>query len=327
MQNIAVILAGGRGTRMQLKTPKALLKICNKPLITYLLEALNSAGISRTFVVLGDNAQDVAPHLPKNINIVHQPKPLGTGHALQCAAKEFSNIDAKVLLLNGDGPIVSQATLSSILNMNDEKMRIFTGKMQKNSPFGRILRKSNSIYKIIEAKDCTPQQLAITEQNLGIYCFDNQTLQTHINNLKPQNAQKEYYVTDLVELFYNAGHKISAHVLSNSELYIPGMNTLPELVKSNALMQAHINLTHIQNGVYILNSQTTFIDAYTTIWQNTTIAQNTTIENSCIGENVFIGPNCIIINSKLHSGITIGAGSTIINQSIQSSRPPKTTLI
>lgn len=322
MEKIAVILGAGRGSRMALKTSKILAPICNKPILFYIIDSLKNIKFLQKYIVLGDNFQEISPNLPKDFEVVMQPQPKGTGDAFACACKYFQNFDGEVLLLNGDGPIVDDDTIGEILALNDAKMSIFTGFLPQNANLGRIKRKNGKIVDIIEAKDCTQKDKKITEKNLGIYCFDNKILQNYIYNLDCKNAQKEYYVTDLVKIFASNKHKITTISQKNDRFFIPSVNNLRELSECQNIMQKFINNKMIDNGVNILHPSNTYLDGNSLIKKFTTIFQNCTIINSKIGENCVIYPNCVIKNAILSDNCVVGSGSVIENSCINSNIQP-----
>ncbi len=322
MECIAVILAGGRGSRMALKTSKVLAPICHKPVLSYIFDELKNIDFYQKFVVLGANSQEIAPLLPSDTQIVIQPTPRGTGDAFACACKKFADFDGRVLLINGDGPIVSSDAIKQILYLNDAKMSIFTGILPQNQHFGRIKRRFGKIVDIVEARDCGVKDLKIAEKNLGIYCFDNQTLQKYIYNLTCDNAQNEYYVTDLVKIFAQNHHKITSFVKNNADFYLPSTNTLSELCESQRIMQNIINARHIGSGVNIICPNNTCIDAYSEIGKFTTIYANCTIIGSKIGQNCTIYPNCVIKNAILADNLVIGSNSVIDGAQIAKSIAP-----
>lgn len=322
MEKIAVILAGGRGSRMALKTSKVLAPICCKPILSYIIESLKNIDFAQKFIVLGENLAEVRPFLPPDIKVVIQPEPLGTGNAFMCACKHFADFMGEVLLLNGDGPIIDESSIRQILALNGAKMSIFTGFLPQNKQLGRIKRKNGQVCGIVEAKDCSPKDKKIMEKNLGIYCFDNRILQKFIYNLNCKNAQNEYYVTDLVEIFAKNHHKIRTFSQNNDDFYIPSVNTLLELTACQKIMQSHINNRWIENGVNILYPDNTYIDGNSQIGKFTTIYPNSSIVNSKIGENCVICANCVIENSEVKNGCVIGSNSVIKNSKISTKIAP-----
>lgn len=317
MDCIAVVLAGGRGARMMIENNKVLAKVCNKPLICYLLDELQKLNLKDIFVVLGNGADEVKKVLPKRVKTVYQSQQLGTGDALKTAAIGLKKYNGKILLLNGDGPIVKSDTLAQIMELDDAKMKIFAGFLDKNSRFGRIKRTNGTVERIIEAKDCTQKELKIKEQNLGIYCFDNQTLQKFIYDLQCNNAQNEYYVTDLVEKFFKNGHKVDVFLQNERDFYLPSVNTLAELIKLERKMQKIINKRLIEEGVRIVDPSNTYVDIFTSIQKYSTIYPNCHIKNSVLGQKVTILPNCVIENCVIDDGVVVAPNSVLFGQNLQ----------
>lgn len=322
MDCIAVILAGGRGSRMALKCSKILSPICNKPILEYILDSIKNINFVRKFIVLGENKAEIQPFLPNDIEMAIQPIPRGTGDAFACACKNFVDFDGKVLLLNGDGPIVPSSTLTQIMSLNDAKMLIFTGFLPQNDNLGRIKRKNGRVIDIVEAKDCNPQDKKIMEKNLGIYCFDNKVLQKFINKLDCNNSQNEYYVTDLVKLFAENHQKITTFTQNTGEFYIPSVNTLKELAACQIIMQNYINQNLLASKVNILHPASTFVDSYSDISEYTTIYPNCFIERSKIGKNCIIYPNCVLKNAILSDNCIIGSNCVIEDSSVSSNIIP-----
>lgn len=312
-KNIAVILAGGRGTRMKLSVSKVMAPVCNKPMLKYLLDELKSIDFMQKYIVLGEKSSQVCQILDSDIRIVVQPESRGTGDAFACACRQFANFDGSVLLLNGDGPVVSSEVLERVLNKKDAKMSIFTDFLPENNNFGRIKRCNNKITSIIEARDCSARDFAIAEKNLGIYCFDNQILQKYIYNLDCNNMQNEYYVTDLVKIFAKNHHKIVSVSKNEKDFYLPSANNLAELHIAEKIMQKHINQRLMDQGVYLVSQDNTFVDVYSTVGEYTKIYANCTIWGSKIGRNCVINPNSVIKNAILSDGVEVGSGSVIEN--------------
>lgn len=322
MDYIAVVLAGGRSSRMALKTSKVLARICNKPILSYIFDELKNINFYQKYIVLGANSQEIISILPNDIRVVLQDTPRGTGDAFACACRQFTDFAGRVLLLNGDGPIVSADTINQILCLNDAKMSIFTDILPQNDHFGRIKRQFGKIVDVVEARDCTIKEKKIAEKNLGIYCFDNQILQKYIYNLTCDNAQNEYYVTDLVKIFAKNHHKITSFIKNKADFYLPSTNTLSELCDCQKVMQNVINNQHINNGIYLFSPQNTYIDAYSEIGKFTQIYSNCTIIDSKIGQNCIIYPNCVIKNAILSDNLVIGSNSVIEGGMVTKNVPP-----
>lgn len=292
MRNIAVVLAGGRGARMKQKLNKVLLKVCGKPLILHIIDVLKQKNLE-IYVVVGVNSE-IPSVLGESVKYVVQNEPLGTGHALRLACDVIGNIEANVLVINGDGPIIDEKLVDEMLKLTNCEAKLLVDKCCSEHKFGRILRDENGlICDIIEAKDCDAEQLKIKEVNLGIYCFKNRFLVRNVAKICRNNAQNEYYLTDLVNLFYQENCKISDVNASNFEYFL-SVNTLEELRKMEEKMQASIHRKLLDKGVRIIGN--VYVDSL-----------------SKIEENVILNPNCVIENSVLNSGCEIGANSVINN--------------
>jgi len=309
---------------MLLKTSKILAPICNRPILYHILNSLKNIDFVQKYIVLGENCAQIKPYLPRNMKIVIQPQPRGTGDAFGCACAQFTNFCGRVLLLNGDGPIVSESVLRRILSNSDAKMTIFTGIMPQNENLGRIKRQNGRVVDIIEASDCAQKDKKLMEKNLGIYSFDNRTLQKYIKKLTCNNAQNEYYVTDLVKIFAKNHQKIATIMQRTNEFYLPSVNDLSELSNCEKMMQNYINLQWLRNGVHILYPDNTYIDCETQIDKFSTIYPNCVIINSKIGENCTIYPNCVIKNAKISPNCTIGGGCVVENSIVSNDLAPLT---
>lgn len=323
MGNVAVILAGGKGSRMKQNGNKVLLKICGKPLISYIIDVLKQKNIE-IFVVIGKNSE-IPSVLGDCVNYVLQDEPLGTGHALMQVVKIINGRDVNVLVINGDGPILDKNLLEEMLNLNDCDMKILVDNCQTEHKFGRILRdENNEICDIIETKDCSPEQLKITEVNLGLYCIKNQFLIGNIAKISRNNAQNEYYITDLINLIYKDAGVIKGVNAQNFDILL-SVNTLEELDELDSLMQQKIQQNFVKNGVRFVGNS--YIDAQTKIGKFSVVQPFCTIFNSVIGQSCEIGAHCVIENSVILDGLKIGAGAVLCNVEITENVENSTKLI
>lgn len=313
--NVAVILAGGKGSRMKRKSNKVLEQICGKPIISYIVDALLQKNI-KVFVVIGENGQCIKELLKDKVTFLLQPQPLGTGHALKCACNQIEDSVDNILVLNGDGPIFESDLIDDMIDLKDSALKILVGKELTENRFGRIIRKNGEICNIIEAKDCSAEQLKIQEINLGIYCFNFNILCNYIAKISRNNAQNEYYVTDLVNILYQNGFKIDS-VNAVDYFLLNGVNTLSELNKIEMIMRNKIYQDLESIGVRLIDKNSTYIDVDVIVGAGSTIYPNTYIcGKTIIGENVTILPNCFIKNCIVHDNIQIGAGCIIENKKI-----------
>ena len=323
MDNLAVILAGGKGTRMKRNNNKVLELICGKPLIKYLIDGLKEINIKQIFVVVGFDAENVKKVVGEEVKFVYQKEQLGTGDALRLACEEFKNFTGNVLLLNGDGPILNKDTLLSLCDLGKSDFKVLTGSVDKASSFGRIKRnKKGQVVKIIEARDCTEKELEIQEANYGVYCFKNTVLQRFIANLSRNNAQNEYYVTDLVEIFSNNHYIVTTQNIESEDCFM-GVNTLREVDRLERKMQFKINQKLTNIGIRLIDINNTYIDATVSFEGGGIIYPNVhLVGNTKIGSNCVIEPNCYLKDVIVADGVSIGANSVIINTQIENNVNP-----
>ena len=205
MKTIAIILAGGLGKRMKSTLPKILHLVGNKPMLVRVILEARKLNASHILIVVGQYKQIIEETILKyttmnDIDFCIQESPLGTGHALMCCTKQLKllNHNSKVVILQGDCPLITAETIKPMLNLKHIKvMTLF-----KNEPsyYGRIIEQDNKFLKIVEAKDCTPEEYAIKNVNCGIYSFINKYIIKYVYDIKNNNSQNEYYLTDLIEI-------------------------------------------------------------------------------------------------------------------------------
>ena len=237
MENVkAVILAAGKGTRLQseqYQMPKVLRQAAGQPLLHYVLEALDFLPKEDTVIVAGymkEKVMEAFPDYPYAI----QDEQKGTGHAVQCARAEIRDHDGTVLVCCGDMPLIRKETYQALLQTHAESgcsCTFLTGTSKDDLPYGRILRDENGQFlRVVEDKDCTPAQKEIKELNAGVYAFDCKELLACLELLKNDNAQGEYYLTDVPELMRNRGGKIGVCCVELNEQII-GVNTVEQLME------------------------------------------------------------------------------------------------
>ncbi len=292
----SVIMAAGKGTRMKSETPKVLHEIFGKPLLGYILDNVKNI-TNENFVIVGHCAEQVKDYVEKNYEnakTVLQSPQLGTGHAVFMACPMLKDFKGLVLILNGDIPLITEETLKKFIEYHNEKnsdLTIMSAIFDDPSGLGRIIRESdNSLKCIVEEKDTTPDQKAIKEINAGIYCLDWDKIRPAFSQLSNNNAQGEYYLTDIIEWGKKNGLSVHAYIMENNEESF-GINSRLHLAQATKIMQRRINEKHMINGVTIVDPETTYISADTEIGQDTIIYPSTYIEGkNKIGKNCKIGP-------------------------------------
>lgn len=319
MQDImAIILAAGKGTRMKSKNSKLVQKIYGKEIIRRAKENAEKAGIKDIVAIVGYQKEQVMQALGDNVKYVEQKEMLGTGHAVMQALEYLKGRKGKVLVLNGDVPILRPETIKNVLNKsieNKEYATLLTAIYDNPTGYGRIIRdKGGYIDSIIEEKDATNEQKKVKEINAGIYCFDIEELVFALKEIKPNNTQKEYYLTDVIKIIGNKGLKTGA-VIVEDNTEILGVNDRMQLQMLTKVLQHRINSKHMASGVTIEDINTTYIYDDVKIGMDTVIHPNTTIKSNVeIGEDCEIGPNAYIREGcKIADGVKIGSFVEIKN--------------
>ena len=230
----AVVLAAGKGTRMMTETntmPKVLRLACGKPLLYYVLKTLQFVPKEDTILVVGYRREDVIAAFPDYPHAIQDPQ-LGTGHAVRCAKAELEGFDGTVLVCYGDMPLLKEEVYRGLLVEHERTGSVCTllsGTTEETLPYGRVLKDENGEFlQVVEDRDCTPEQKAIRELNVGIYAFDCKELLACLDLLRNNNAQQEYYLTDVPALMKQRGGKVSVYTAELNE-QILGVNTPEQL--------------------------------------------------------------------------------------------------
>ncbi len=297
MEIKAVILAAGKGTRMKSETtPKVLHQIMGKTLLGYVLDNVKNFA-SEQFVIVGHHAQEVEDFVKTNyINAktVLQTPQLGTGHAVSMVCPNLENYDGLVLILCGDTPLIKEETLKAFVEFhksNNSDITVMSTIFENPTNYGRIIRDTdNSLKCIVEEKDATPEQKAVKEVNAGIYCLNWGKVKSAFSQLKTNNAQGEYYLTDIISWGKEQELKVNAFILDDSdEIY--GINSRLNLATATKIMNRRNLERYMVNGVTIVDPDSTWISEDTEIGTDTIIYPATYIEGkNKIGKSCKIGP-------------------------------------
>ena len=311
-QAVAIVMAAGKGTRMKSKKSKLVHKIYGKEIIRRAVENVKRAGIEEVITVVGYQKEQIEDVLKDTVKYAVQEEQLGTGHAVIQAAKLLEGRKGKVLVLNGDHPIMRPETLKKLVEVSNERgesATILTMVHDNILPYGKIIHdEKGNIKQIIEHKDCTLEQQQIREVNLGMYCFDIEELQSALKELNNDNVQKEYYLTDVIKIMYDKGLKTGSIVVSDNAEVL-GINDRMDLQILTKALQLRINTEHMKNGVTIEDINNTYIYDDVEIGTDTVIHPNTTIKSGVIiGEDCEIGPNAYIREGcRLSDKVKIGS--------------------
>lgn len=302
MDSIAIILAAGQGTRMKSKLPKVLHKVAGKPMLGHVLDTLKTAGIKRQIVVLGHGAELIEEWLPQGIAVVYQREQLGTGHAVLQAKELLKDTTGKVMIVCGDTPLLQASTLKGLLNKHintNAQVTILTADIANPQGYGRIIRENNQVKAVVEEKDATNEEKVVTEINTGSYCFNSQFLQDYLGKLTNNNAQGEYYLTDLIKLAKDANLKVEAFLLEDIRESL-GINNRIQLAEAEKILKARVLEKLMLAGVTIVDPQSTYIEDTVEIGPDTIIYPGTILEGrTLVGEDCLIGPGVRMVDSVI----------------------------
>jgi bifunctional UDP-N-acetylglucosamine pyrophosphorylase/glucosamine-1-phosphate N-acetyltransferase len=295
-----VILAAGKSTRMKSALPKVLHEVCGRPMIEFVLDAAREAGVTRQVVIVGHAAEKVKEALAghRDFEFALQAEQKGTGHAVMMCRDNLASHDGPVLVLTGDAPLMRPESFRSLLEEFEAQKAacvIGTAETEFNQGLGRIVRDvAGAFVQIVEQKDATPAELAIREINVGCYVFDCRSLFHALNELKPNNQQQEYYLTDCASILKLMGKK----VIASRKLDIVealGVNTRSELAKVGRALHQRFLETLMADGVTIVDPAQVSIDLRAKLGADTIVYPfSTIIGPAVIGANCRIGPHASV---------------------------------
>ncbi|NMA51840.1 MAG: bifunctional UDP-N-acetylglucosamine diphosphorylase/glucosamine-1-phosphate N-acetyltransferase GlmU [Peptococcaceae bacterium] len=309
MKLAAVILAAGKGTRMKSKAPKVLHKICGSSMLSYVLDAVEAAGVELSIVVAGHGAELVTREVAGRGQVVLQEQQLGTAHALLQARSLLQGFVGQVLVLCGDTPLIESATLVRLVESHRSSgaaATVLTAELAEPAGYGRVIRdQQGQVLRIVEEKDASPQEKNVHEINTGIYCFEAEGLFEALEAVTPDNAQGEYYLTDVVKA-YKAGDRVVGAMLLANPVEATGINDRVQLAEVERVIRTKVLQDLMLNGVTVLDPQSTFVDRGVRIGIDTVIYPFTMLEGgTSIGEDCIIGPHTRLVDAELVNGVTI----------------------
>ena len=312
----SIILAAGKGTRMKSETPKVLHQIFNKELLGYVIDAVNNTGLAQeNYVIVGHCAEQVEKYVTSNYENAKcrlQSPQLGTGHAAYQAYDDLKGFDGEVLILCGDTPLLTSETLNKFIDahrQNESSLTVMSAIFDDPTNYGRIVRDENGNLKaIVEEKDASDAQKKIKEINTGVYLLDWAKVHEAFLNLDSNNAQNEYYLTDIVKWTISKGLKAQSYILENNEESY-GINSKKHLAQATKILKDRVLEKLLAEGVTIVDPDTTFISPETEIESDTIIYPCTYIEGkNKIAKDCKIGPF-----ARIRGGVELGEGVKIGN--------------
>jgi UDP-N-acetylglucosamine diphosphorylase/glucosamine-1-phosphate N-acetyltransferase len=301
---VAVIMAAGKGTRMKSKLPKVMHLLAGQTLLEHVLDAANKVGIDRPLVIVGHGREVVEASICGRTEIVVQSEQLGTGHAIM-QSLPFLEGAQTVLVLSGDQPLLSPETLNALIQLHTSKgskATVLTAYMDQPFGYGRVVKNGEELVKIVEEKDATPAERQIKEINTGTYCFDVSALKNALTKITPQNAQGEYYLTEVFDVLSRQGEKMLTYGTRDSHEAL-GINSRAQLAYAEAIFRERILEHWMTEGVTIVDPASTFIEASVELAQDVTILPFTRLAGkTTIAEDAMIGPQTSLDNCSVGSG-------------------------
>ncbi len=329
-EQAAIIMAAGKGTRMRSRTNKVLHEVAGVPMIERVTRAALAAGVRRVVVVLGHQSEEVQEHLRRvfvdgegvNITWALQEEQLGTAHAVQCALPALEGFEGRVWILSGDTPLV-HAGLLERLNSSCPRAALAVAGMRLNEPssYGRLLTDARGLYAIREARDCAPHELAVRDVNAGLYRVEASLLRAGLATLKRENAQGEYYLTDLVsyaralqgEAPEGGGELVGCHVFEGAEVEaLEGVNDRVDLARAEASAQRLLALAAMRGGATLLRPETVRLSAHAALGEDSLVEEDVTLVGRVeVGRGARLGRGCRVEDSAVGEGAVVGQGAIL----------------
>lgn len=322
----AIILAAGQGKRMKSKQAKVLHVLAGKPMLSYPVELARRAELQTILVIVGHQAEQVANALSgSQVTTILQDPPLGTGHAVLQAKKALKDFNGTLLILNGDTPLLRDETIRRLWALHRKEkavLTLLTTRLSKPRGYGRVLRNQDgTISRVVEEKDTTPEERTIREVNTGVYVIDKSFLFEGLEKVRPNNRQKEYYLTDVIHIAAREGKRLIGLEADSEEVI--GINSRADLAAAERILRKRINDAWMAKGVTLIDPARIQIDAAVKIGRDSILHPGVTLEgkteigegsliyssrikNSRIGKGVVIKDHCVIEEAEIEAGGTIG---------------------
>lgn len=319
-QLAAVILAAGQGTRMKSALPKVLHPVAGEAMVNFPIRLCRELHCQETVLVVGHGAEQVRRTLAgQPLRFAVQSEQLGTGHALLCAADELRDFSGTLLLLCGDVPLLRRQTLERLLTYHAEQkaaVTVLTAEMANPHGYGRIVRDGEAVLRIVEEKDASIKEKAIHEINTGIYAFAAPQVFEALRSIGRDNAQGEYYLTDVLEIARAQGLAVRALAVSDADEPM-GINDRVQLAEANAIMRRRINETHMRAGVTLIDPATTYIDTSVEIAPDCVIHPNVHLRGATrLAGHCLVEPGVIVSDCGIGEHAHLKAGSVLTESTL-----------
>jgi bifunctional UDP-N-acetylglucosamine pyrophosphorylase/glucosamine-1-phosphate N-acetyltransferase len=315
----AVVLAAGEGVRMRSSRPKPLHLLCGRAMLLYVLDALDDCDMGRVVVVVGHGAERVTKKLQEeapdlHLDFVEQHVQRGTGDAASVGLTvfgddELADDDGDVLVLPGDTPLLRPATIAALVDAHRSSQAactLLTARLADPTGYGRVIRADDGqVLRVVEHTDATDEERAVDEINTSIYCFRRSLLAPALRRLSPENAQGEYYLTDVVGVLHDAGYRVDAHVATDPT-EPEGVNDRVQLARAEAELRRRTNERWLRLGVTMLDPERTYIDAAVELAPDVALFPGTMLQGRCVvGAGAEIGPDTRLVDCVVGAGATV----------------------
>ncbi len=313
----AIVLAAGKGTRMKSAMPKVLHRLAGKPLLGHVLDTVSSLGPASMTVVIGHGSDQVKDTITHTVNWAMQTEQLGTGHAVQQALDGIEDNDT-VLITYGDVPLTRAATFQALLDVtNKDQLGLLSLIVDDPHGYGRIKRVDGAVTGVVEQKDANEEELAINEINAGVLAVNGGALKAHLSAIDNNNAQGEYYLTDIFELAVKAGQTIQT-VHPDDAWEAEGINSREQLAELERVYQHTRAAELMAAGVTVRDPARLDVRGSLTTGTDNEIDVNCVFIGECsLGNNVSIGPNCVISDSHIGNGSVVLANCVLENAHLE----------
>ena len=312
IQATAVILAAGGGTRMKSSVPKVLHRVAGRPLLAYVLRALQPLSLDARVVVVSPRRAEIedamrAEGFRDGLVYAVQDAPRGTADAVRVALAAIGPVDGTLLVVQGATPLLEPATLDALLHVHHERrpaLTLLTARASDPSGYGRVIKAAGEVQRVVEERDATYEERAVDEINAGVYAFDATALSEVLDEIESENAQQEYYLPDVVSLLRVRGQEVRAYRTHLEEVL--GVKSRRQLAKASELLRRRACERWMDEGVTVIDPSTTYIDASVSIGRDATIHPFTFLEGAtAVGESAEVGPQVRAVDSEIGAGARV----------------------
>lgn len=326
----AIVLAAGQGTRMRSSRPKPLHVLCGRPMLMYVLDSLVDVDMGRVVVVVGHGAEQVTKRIQEDAadlrtEFVEQEVQRGTGDAVAVGLTGFvdepleDDDDAAILVVPGDTPLLRPSTIAALVaehRAHRAACTLLTARLDDPTGYGRVVRgKDGRVQRIVEQTDATPEEQAIDEVNTSIYCFRQSLLAPALRRVSPENAQGEFYLTDVIEVLHDAGYPVVSMVADDPGETV-GINDRSQLASAEAVLRHRTVREWMGRGVTMVDPDRTYLDTTVELASDVTLFPGTLLQGrTVVGEGCEIGPDTRLDDCVVGAGAvvqyTVGADAEI----------------